>query len=116
MFLKEEYQASLDKYLEFKAVNVFFSKEMLDSKIANCYVKLDKPDKAMEILEERLKLNPYQASAHLSIAKIYLEEGNETKAKEHLLIANKVWENADESFGLAREAKDLLAGIEESTG
>jgi len=114
MFLKEEYQESLDKFLEFKAVNVFYSKEMLDSKIADCYVKLDQPDKAMEILEERLHLNPYQASAHLSIAKIFLEEGNKTKAKEHLLIANQVWENADESYGLAREAENLLADLEES--
>ena len=114
MFLREEYQESLDKFLEFKAVNVFFSKEMLDSKIANCYVKLYQPDKAMEILEERLHMNPYQASAHLSIAKIFLEEGNKTKAKEHLLIANQVWENADESYGFAREAENLLGDLEGS--
>ena len=47
-------------------------------------------------------------------AKIFLEEGNKTKAKEHLLIANQVWENADESYGLAREAENLLADLEES--
>jgi tetratricopeptide (TPR) repeat protein len=112
LFLKGDYQESLDKFLEFKAVNVFFSKEMLDSKIANCYIKLNQPDKAREVLEERLSLNPYQASAHLSIAKIFMDEGKNEKAKEHLLTANQVWANADESFGLSREAEDLLAELE----
>ena len=113
LFLKGNYIGALEKFKEFKGVNVFFSKDILENKIAQCYVNLQEPDKASKVLEDRLLLNPYQASAHLLLAQILIDDNKNNEARDHLIIANQVWENADESYGLAREAEDLLAGIEE---
>jgi class 3 adenylate cyclase/tetratricopeptide (TPR) repeat protein len=113
LFLKGNYTGALEKYKEFRAVNVFFSKDILDNKIALCYLNLNEPDEAIEVLNERLALNPYQASAHLLLAKLLIDENRKDQARAHLIIANQVWENADEAFQMAREAEDLFAGIEE---
>jgi tetratricopeptide (TPR) repeat protein len=114
LFLKGLYTDALEKYNEFKDVNVYFSKEILENRIAECHINLNEPDKATEILEERLLINPYQASAHLLIAKILIEKGNDGETRKHLDIANQVWENADAEYGPAQEARKLLLELETS--
>jgi pentatricopeptide repeat protein len=108
LFLKEMYAEAVAKFNEFKNVNVYFSKELLNNKIAECYIRLEEFDKATAILEGQLEIDPYQASAHLFLAKIFLEAGNPEKAREHLSIADKVWENADEDYGPVQETRKLL--------
>jgi tetratricopeptide (TPR) repeat protein len=111
LYLKQEYESALEKFNEFKSVNTHFPNDLLDIRIANCYDKLNESEKAIEILEDLLEINPYQATAHLSLAKTLIESGNKDKAKEHLEMANQVWKNADPEFILAREAKTLYEGI-----
>jgi tetratricopeptide (TPR) repeat protein len=111
LYLRKDYESALEKFIEFKTGNTFFPNDLLDIRISNCYEKLNKSDKAIEMLEDILEINPYQATAHLSLAKTLIESGNKDKAKEHLEMANQVWKNADPEFILAREAKTLYEGI-----
>ena len=67
---------------------------------------------AKEHLNEILNLNPYHAEAHLQMARILLDQHKNKEAKEHLLIAHQVWENADEAFVYAQETKSLLAELD----
>jgi len=111
LYLKQEYESALQKFNEFKSVNTHFPNDLLEIRIANCYEALNNSDKAIEILEGILEINPYHATAHLLMAKSLIETGNKNKAKEHLEIANQVWENADPEYSLAQEAKTLYEGI-----
>lgn len=42
------------------------------------------------------------------LAKILLGQKKNKAAREHLTKANLVWENADEAYEIAQEAKSLL--------
>jgi class 3 adenylate cyclase/tetratricopeptide (TPR) repeat protein len=111
LYLKQEYESALEKFNEFKSVNTHFPNDLLEIRIANCYEKLNNFEEAIEILDEILEINPYLASAHLAMAKTLIESGNRNKAREHLDIASQIWENADEEFVLAQEAKALYEQI-----
>jgi tetratricopeptide (TPR) repeat protein len=111
LFLKQEYESALETFNEFKSVNTHFPNDLLEIRIANCYEKLNNFDKAIEVLEEIIQINPYHAMAHLTLANTLIESGNKNKAKEHLDIAIKIWDNADPEFILAQEAKTLYEGI-----
>jgi len=43
---------------------------------------------------------------------IYLEQGNEQKAKDYLKIANDIWKDADPNFEPANKAKAKLQELE----
>ncbi len=111
LFLRQDYESALETFNEFKSVNTHFPNDLLELRIANCHEKLNNFDKAIEILEDILEINPYHAMAHLSLARTLIESGNKNKAKEHLDIAINIWENADEEFILAQEAKMLYKEI-----
>ena len=111
LYLKEEFQAALDKFLEFKSVNTYFPKDVLDIKIVKCYTDLNLYSEAVSGLEEMLKLHPFLADAHFWMAKILLDQNKKEKAKEHLISANKVWENADPEYEDAQEAMRLYESL-----
>ena len=111
LYLKGDYESALEKFNEFKTLNTFFPNELLEIRIANCYEMMKDTDKAIEILEDLLKINPYQATAHLLMARNLIDSGNKNKAKEYLDIASQVWENADPEYSIAQEAKTLYNKI-----
>ena len=80
--------------------------------MAECYIILNQKSEARTQLTEVIKMHPYDAKSHLLMAKILLDQNKKKEAIEHLITANKVWENADEEYEIAQEAKMLLKELE----
>ena len=114
LFLKKDYEKALKQYLDFKAVNTHFPEDILEVKISNCYLQLNEVDKAINTLQKMIELNPYQATAHLQLAKILMDQNKIEEAKEHLIVANQVWEGADAEYEPALEARKILEDLEKS--
>jgi len=111
LYLIGEYEHALETYLEFKKVNTYFPKDLLEIKIANCVLNLGEIEKAKNIFNEMLKLNPYHPDAHFQLAKIMLNQNQKEEALEHLKIANEVWVNADPEYKDAQEARRLYENL-----
>lgn len=79
--------------------------------IGRCQRKLGQLDGALESLDRTLRIQPYNAEAHLEKALVYLEHGDRDRARQHLQTALEVWRDADLDFAPAREARQRLAGI-----
>ena len=74
--------------------------------------KAGRPDEAEEELREALHLRPADPRAHLEMALVLEARGDAAGAVEHLRSALAAWENADESFEPAGEARALLAALD----
>ena len=57
--------------------------------IAGAYVLLNQPEKAVEILDEAVKLNPLRSGPHALYAEILEEQGNLKEAEKHWEAASK---------------------------
>lgn len=106
LMLKEEYEQALEKYKIFK--NDMPENRGIYIDMAECYMIMNRKNEAKTQLSEVLKMDPYHARTHLLMAKILLDQNKKKEAKEHLITANNVWENADEEYDRAQEAKMLL--------
>lgn len=62
-------------------------------------------------MREALRLVPADPRAHLEMALLMAERGDIDAAVEHLMGALAVWENADEGFEPARQARAKLAEL-----
>jgi tetratricopeptide (TPR) repeat protein/predicted Ser/Thr protein kinase len=81
-------------------------------KIGRCYRKLEQYDRAEENLLKMLEIFPYDPKANYELALVYHAAGDGTKALEHLTRTLRIWENADESYVPAREARKTAASWE----
>ena len=68
-------------------------------------------DEAEAALREALRLVPADPRAHLEMALLIEVRGDTEAAVEHLRSALVVWENADEDYEPAREARAKLAEL-----
>ncbi|WP_420462064.1 tetratricopeptide repeat protein [Candidatus Palauibacter sp.] len=74
--------------------------------------KAGRLDEAEEQLREALRLRPADPRTHLEMALVLEARGDAPGALEHLRSALAAWENADESFEPAGEARALLAALD----
>lgn len=61
---------------------------------------------SIQTFEDLLKGFPISASRNFELAKSHYANGNRNKALEHLEIALNVWENADDTYKPAIEARE----------
>ena len=73
--------------------------------------ELGRLDEAQSDLEEVLRLTPANPRAHLEMAEVLTARGDVSGAVEHLRAALRAWENADDVFEPAREAREKLAEL-----
>ena len=73
--------------------------------------KAGRLDEAEAEVREALRLRPADPHAHLELALLLESRGDAEGAREHLQGALAAWENADESFAPAREARTKLAEL-----
>jgi len=109
LFQREEFENATEKYQAFEKYQA--DDLYLKIKIAKCHRHLDKKSEAKDQLNKVLQLNPYFAEAHLLMAKILLDQNKQNEARDHLLVATRVWEKADKAFDKAQEANKLLADL-----
>jgi tetratricopeptide (TPR) repeat protein len=83
--------------------------------LSECYRELGELEQAVEIIEEALKIEPFNAETHVEVARVYHAMGNVGKAYEHLDTALMVWAQADAEFEPATDARVTLAEWESST-
>lgn len=107
-FIKQQYDSAIDSYQEFSIDSDGFVKDETNIKIAYCLIELDRIKDAINLLNEIIEAYPYRAEAHLLMARILLDQNEDQVAKEHLDVANKVWENADSVYAYAQETRRLL--------
>lgn len=69
------------------------------------------PEAAADALEQTLAAIPYHPEANLEMARLQQAAGNTAAARRHLEKALHIWAEADESFTLAQEARDLAAQL-----
>lgn len=69
---------------------------------------------AREVIDEALAFHPAHPEAQLELAEIELASGHADRAAEHLGIALAAWNEAPEEYGPARQARGLLARIEQN--
>ena len=67
--------------------------------------------RAQEALDEVFKIFHKQPRGHLEQAQIYLKQGEDRKAREYLMVAQQVWQNADDNFEPLQEVNRLLSNI-----
>jgi len=72
---------------------------------------LGRLDEAEAELREALRLSPASPDSHLEMAYVLEQKGNVAGAVEHLRGALAAWENADEVFQPARDAREKLAEL-----
>lgn len=79
--------------------------------IGRCYRKLRQPKKAIEHLEKAIAVVPFQPMANYELGLALLDDGNRTKALEHLRRDAAVWSDADPGYKDAAEAKAKLKEV-----
>ena len=72
---------------------------------------LGRLDEAEAEVREALRLSPASPDSHLEMAYVLEQKGNVAGAVEHLRAALAAWENADEVFQPARDAREMLAEL-----
>ena len=82
-----------------------------NTQIGRALVGAGQFDEAKTALEEALRLSPSSPRAHFQMARVLEQQGDVAAAIEHLDAALVAWENADEVFGPAREAREKLAEL-----
>jgi tetratricopeptide (TPR) repeat protein len=75
---------------------------------ARSYARLEESDKALEQLEQALKLDPMHPEAHYELALVYYKEDDVDQALAHLKKALTVWESADADYKPASLARNTL--------
>ena len=73
--------------------------------------KLGRLEQAQSDLEAVLRLTPASPGAHLEMAHVLAARADVPGAIEHLQAALRAWENADEVFEPARDARAKLAEL-----
>ena len=96
--------------------NGLVDKVELTIAIGKCYAKLREFKVAEETLQEALKLEPFSPLAHYELALVYWQQDEKQQAIEHLKTTLYVWEEADEEYKPAKEAKEKYALWELATG
>ena len=72
---------------------------------------LGRLDDAEAELREALRLSPASPDSHLEMACVLEQKGDVAGAVEHLRAALAAWENADEVFQPARDAREKLVAL-----
>ena len=106
--LRKEFSQAIESYI--KALEIAPPEEKVELNILSgeCYRELQEFKKAEEILQEALKIEPFNPEAQYEIALVYYDMGKKEKALEHLKKALYVWEEADTEYKPAKKARDKL--------
>jgi len=107
--LKGNYPEAIASYMKFLEQNRTDINIMI--RLGACYRKNGEMKKSLEILEKALAQSPFYPTGHLEIAKLYMDEGDEEKASEHLKTALEVWKDADADYKYSEEARELFNQI-----
>lgn len=78
------------------------------SGIGQSYRKLKEIKEANEILLKALKLEPFSPRIYYELALVYWQQNKKEEAMEHLITALYVWEEADDEYKPAKEARKKL--------
>ena len=66
-------------------------------------------DKAEEILQKALRIEPFNPKVNYEMALVYWDMGEKEKALEYLNKTLLIWENADPDFKPAKTARETFA-------
>lgn len=112
---RKEFSQAIESYI--KALEIAPPEEKVELNILSgaCYRKLQEFKKAEELIQEALKVEPFNPEAHYEIALVYWDMGKKEKALEHLKKALYVWEEADLEYKPAKKARDKLTEWESYT-
>ena len=80
--------------------------------IARLYVEAGAPEKAREQLDAVLRVFPANAYAKFILARALIAEGKADDARLFLEDALGLWSEADEDFRYLRQAREVMAGID----
>ncbi len=86
----------------------------VNTHIGRCYRKLGRYDDAVRRLEQVIASEPYAPGALLELARVYSQSGEPERGAGYYEKALEVWENADQEFKPAREARAELAALQVS--
>lgn len=108
--LNGNYEAAISSYMK------FYEQQLTDNnimrRIGACYRKNNQMKLAKEYLDKTMEASPFNPLNHLEMAYYYEDNGDKAKAKEHLLIALDVWNDADLDYKYANEARTKLSELE----
>ncbi|KAA3615555.1 MAG: tetratricopeptide repeat protein [Calditrichaeota bacterium] len=107
--LDQNFDEAILLFRQFKAQ--FPSETTVNIDIGRCYRKSGQLDEAEEYVLKSLATAPFGPKTNQELAFIYADKGMPEKALAHLKVALKVWENADEGFKPAKEAREKLAEL-----
>ena len=114
LFLKDDVKSNLEFVIQndAKSVRAVFA-------LGSYYQLLPEifggnPNKTLELFQQSLKLNPNFHRVRLSLAEIYIQNQQLTRAKEVLLpvLKAKEWEEVGYSLEYKKQAKELLSQVE----
>ncbi len=103
--LAEDYASAAENYGQVMELNPTAN---LHTSIARALRHLGELESAEASLAEALRLSPANPQAHLQMAHVLEAKGDLAGAIEHLEMALAAWENADDVFEPAREARENL--------
>jgi tetratricopeptide (TPR) repeat protein len=94
--LRMDYKVALENYTQFARMqpNSFQAYQW----ISMCHRELGDLNNAIENISIALKHNPFNPEFNLEAAMVYVKTGEQSKVKEHLDRALKIWENADKEY------------------
>jgi len=83
----------------------------VNTEIGRCHRKIGALQESDERLQSVLKLQPFNAHAHLEIARLYTQMGDHDRARAHYETALEVWRDPDPEFEPAQEARGELRAL-----
>ena len=101
--LRGDYEVAICKFEEYHEVEPMDATVFVD--IGRCYRKISNLSKAKDNLLTALKVEPFNPEGNYQLALTYREMGKDDRALEHLQKALYVWEDADSTFEMARDAR-----------
>lgn len=108
--LKGEYTKAIESFQ--KGLEIVPSQENSLRRIGQCFRKLKEYEKAEKNLQTALKQEPYHPNTNFELALLYLDMNNKEKALNHLKVAVDVWQDADEGYKPALQARKTLEQLQ----
>ncbi|MGD2087610.1 MAG: tetratricopeptide repeat protein [Candidatus Aminicenantes bacterium] len=109
---KGEYTKAIESFQ--KGLAIVPSQENLLRRIGQCFRELKQYEKAEKNLQAALKQEPYHPNTNFELALLYLDMNNKEKALNHLKVAVDVWQDADEGYKPALQARKTLEQLQQN--
>ncbi len=108
--LKGEYTKAIESFQ--KGLEIVPSHQNLLRRIGQCLRQLKQYEKAEKTLQTALKQEPYHPKINAELALLYLDMNNKEKALNHIKVAVDVWQDADEGYKPALQARKTLEQLQ----